>query len=89
MARWRSYSADQVIRRRADGELLCPQCGEPIRVYHHTSTRNNHKILLTQFWCTPCRLFSGSTGPLPEGFEPADDPSRICPTKSVRPWWAR
>lgn len=74
MGPWRSYRAAQPVSRGAGGELVCPQCGEPISVYRWTSTRNNHQILLAQFWCTPCRLYSGSTGPLPDGFEPGRDP---------------
>lgn len=75
MVPWRSFSSDQLqaIKRGAGGELLCPQCGGPMRIYRYAATRGDRRIMHTQIWCSRSRLFSGSTGPLPEGLDLGDD----------------
>jgi len=49
-------------------ERVCPACGSTsIRFYLQGSMRNDHQILFSYVWCSRCRRYHGSTGPVPDG----------------------
>jgi hypothetical protein len=76
---WKNFYTGELtpsyaVARRDLSERICPSCGElRLRMYIARFERQHlGPALLTQIWCSKCRKFTGSTGPMPDGLSFTD-----------------